>query len=791
MGSRYDKFSLYAFTDSSKDAYGVVIYIKNEISGKVTYMMSRTKLLNKNSCKRTMPTLELQALVFGIETVANLVEDLSGNKVVVPINIGSKYIFTDSMVCVQWLRSYSINFEKQSSLSVFTRNKLKRIDELCQYNKLWISHIQGKSNPADYLTRCTSYKIISKSEFYSGPGFIKNGSPINFDCSVQMPNNNCKRTDQICENELFVACNDNDNSNINKPNTENSMNHIIPLDRYSNFDFHLKVFSFILKFINKLKSKVSCKGRYNYNLLKEEEISKVALFNTIKVEQIKYFSDIFNYLNSKDLRLKNIPKLMNKINIFIDEFGILRVKSKFGNYMNNPILLPKESLLTKSLIRNIHENAGHGGIYRVLKDIRDSFWINHCFSLVSKIVKNCIICKRLNAHPIKINQNDYRPIRKNPPKRPFSAVYLDYIGPFETKLEGRLTKVWLLAVTCLFSRALSLTICRDATTAEFLKAIQIHCYEHGLFQSCISDLGSQIQAGSNILKTFLSDFETKKFLNFYGIHEFDIQHYPKGNSSLGSVIESLVKQVKYLIVKSIKRNVLNYFDFELLVRKTVSLINKRPISLREQLRSVDPNEFPVCITPERILKGYETIPIGIIPNLEPIDADLDYNQNNLNFEVSKLRKVRENLIDIYHAEFLYNLENQATDKPDRYKPVKHTKLKPGDIVLLVEKHLKRYCYPMGRVLEVVTNDLDETTAAKVLKGDTREVVYRHSTSLILLIDSCSFSHPTEGITPEMKTISKKSTNKNNSENSTKPRSTRKAAMKCLIKMKNMAMADDI
>ena len=40
---------------------------------------------------------------------------------------------------------------------------------------------------------------------------------------------------------------------------------------------------------------------------------------------------------------------------------------------------------------------------------------------------------------------------------------------------------------------------------------------------------------------------------------------------------------------------------------------------------------------------------------------------------------------------------------------------------------------MGRVSDVETNDLDEVTAARVFKGDTRETVYRHASSLILLL----------------------------------------------------------
>ena len=66
----------------------------------------------------------------------------------------------------------------------------------------------------------------------------------------------------------------------------------------------------------------------------------------------------------------------------------------------------------------------------------------------------------------------------------------------------------------------------------------------------------------------------------------------------------------------------------------------------------------------------------------------------------------------------------------------------GDVVLLTDKHLKQYQYPMGRVLKVEENELGEVTAAVVLKGDTREKVYRHVTSLIFLIPADDLSKQT-------------------------------------------------
>jgi hypothetical protein len=196
--------------------------------------------------------------------------------------------------------------------------------------------------------------------------------------------------------------------------------------------------------------------------------------------------------------------------------------------------------------------------------------------------------------------------------------------------------------------------------------------------------------------------------------------------------------VKYLIYKSIRNVVLNISEFEFLIAKVISLINKRPVAFKEVLRSLPREDVPSPITPEISLRGYETLALNVVPDLQPVQND-DYvpgsHQSNIKPNYERLRKVRERFIDLYHSEFLTTLVSQAVDKPDRYRPVLHKDLKPGDVVLLTDKNTKRYHFPMGRVHTVERNSLGEITAARVFKGGTREMVYRHATSLIRLI-SC-------------------------------------------------------
>ena len=114
-----------------------------------------------------------------------------------------------------------------------------------------------------------------------------------------------------------------------------------------------------------------------------------------------------------------------------------------------------------------------------------------------------------------------------------------------------------------------------------------------------------------------------------------------------------------------------------------------------------------------------------------------------------MRKVRSSLHDLYSDEYLYKLIVQATDKRNRYKPVKHKTLNVGDIVLVKETNCKPSHYPMAIVRKLQVNDLGETTGAVLFKGATRELIKKHSSTLILLlkneITECNLSEMSDSL----------------------------------------------
>ncbi|XP_068247877.1 uncharacterized protein [Palaemon carinicauda] len=751
LGRRDGTYKLVAFSDASKDIYGTVVYIVNVFNGNTSFLTAKSRVVNKQLEKKTIPVIEFQALGLATETLISLFQELAGQSVVTPIKIVSMAIYSDSMVALNWLYSYTYKYDKLQKKGVFIQNRLKAIGDLCQVFPITFSFVNAYDNPADYISRCVSYRRLQKTAYHGGPEFLKKLHKDEVQFSFKVPNLLEKRDEvpgpEREDTSLITVSTDSESKENNKKDI-NSIEHLIPLTKFSSFHKLATVHRMVLKFIKNIREKLTNKGidvQWG-NCVKEKNLYALACRQIIGKEQENNFPEVCEFFKKSHTLKRNIPNLVTQMNIFQSKDTLLRIRSKFGR--NEQIfflvLLPKHSLLTKLLIRDMHVSLGHAGVYSILAQLRKQFWIIHFYSTVKKVLRECITCRRLNERPIKANQSAYRDFRSNPPPIPYRYIFIDYIGPYTVIWNGERKKIWLLCVTCLWSRAINLKICLSADTRDFLKAFQLHMYEFGIPEFCISDLGSQLTAGSRIIGTFLNDFETLAFFEENDIKPLKFEHYAKGNSSLGSLVESCVKMVKKLIFSSIKNTVLDYQDFYFLICQTVHLINKRPIAFKDSLRDACIDNVENPITPECLLKGYDLVSVNIIPELQNSSSD-DTNWvpgssaiDDVKDNYYKLRQARNRLVEAYHSEFLATLINQAVDKRDRYRPVNHKTLAVGDIVLLKEDASKPSTYPLGIVKKTEVNHLGEVKAARVLKGKSREVVYRTTDSLILLLPKEGF-----------------------------------------------------
>ncbi|XP_068225114.1 uncharacterized protein [Palaemon carinicauda] len=738
-GSRDDTYKLIAYSDSSKCIFGVVIYIQCISTGKLSFAFAKNRMVGKNLQSKSMPSLELQSIALAVECLLDLYKELSGPSCIKPIKIQELRVYSDSLVALSWIYSHTHNLDKLQKCSVFVKNRLHEISELCLKHPVIFSFVSGEENPGDCITRCLSYKSLMKTNYHTGPDLVNAPRMEHSKDTLEFVVPDPKMDIQIPVNSLGAY--------ISSKDIE--IEHFQMTSRVSSFHRLILIYRNVLLFVNKLKIKVMARDPDKFNHLKAfrsdhnffAEASRLLLSR----DQGCYFAEELEYFNSSERLLKDVPRIVGQLNIYIDREGLLRVRSKLSRLKDEgryrfPILLSKDSTLTTLIIRDYHERFAHAGVYSVLSEMRKMFWMSKSYSTVKKVLKSCVVCRRFNERAIKLNQNSYRDFRINAPEIPFRYIFMDYMGPYFVHINSQKVKVWLLCITCNWSRAINLKLCYDLSVKEFLRAFQLHCFEFGLPELCISDMGTQLVAGANIIMDFLRDPEVKLYLEENGVKPIQFEHFFKGQSQLGSMVETCVKMTKKLVYGSIKNNVLKVRDFEFLIAQTVHLVNRRPIAFKEALRGENLDaSVPQPITPESLIRGYDLTSVNIIPDLQRIPEIADDPTYTLNKSskikncFSHLRKVRNNLVDLYHSEFLATLTQQAVDKKNRYLPVKHTSLQKNDIVLIKELYCKPNQYPMGLVKEVTVNDIGEVTGAVVLKGKTREITKRHVSNLIFLL----------------------------------------------------------
>ena len=154
-----------------------------------------------------------------------------------------------------------------------------------------------------------------------------------------------------------------------------------------------------------------------------------------------------------------------------------------------------------------------------------------------------------------------------------------------------MTKAYVLVLICLYTRTINFKLLKELSLTEFLRFLHIHVHEYGLPQFVLSDLGTQWIAGASIITNILSEPETITHLKNNNSSAINFQQYYKGRHELGSLVETRAKISKRLILGTIKNNVISLREFEFMVSRTVYLVNRRPIGVRESLRDSDTSIF--------------------------------------------------------------------------------------------------------------------------------------------------------------------------------------------------------
>ena len=160
--------------------------------------------------------------------------------------------------------------------------------------------------------------------------------------------------------------------------------------------------AYVLRFINLLRKRTSINNGLELTA------------SGVKAAETLWIKDVQSATCSKDLECLLTPNCtltpyVKQFNLFLDEQSVIRCKGRLDNSeldgaCKTPILLPSRHRLTELIIQDCHERVLHSGLSTTLATTRERFWIVKGRQTVKRILKSCVICRKLEGTSYKSPQ---------------------------------------------------------------------------------------------------------------------------------------------------------------------------------------------------------------------------------------------------------------------------------------------------------------------------------------------------------------------------------------------------
>lgn len=676
--SSNSEFSMIVFCDSSKDAYGFAAYAVASGSSNLIFSKCKTAPLKAKS----LPTLELLSVYLFFKCFELIVSPFCKF-------LNSVTVCIDAQIVLAWILTGKVR-----SKNIFAQNRVNDINYLLkEYRAKFdipctFKYVQTDLNPADLLTRGLSFsEFVRRRRFWlSGPEFL---------CEIPIAwpvrELNClSRECRILTNFALVP---------------SVANRLFDITEFSSLKKVHRVTAHMIRFMT----------IYLKKTLSRLECMRLAKLYWLRCEQLSHFSVEFDFLTNPKSNVR-CPSLVNNLNLFIDEDGLIRCKGRLKKCLrisfdlNNPVLLPRFSYLSILYVWQFHFDCRHMGAATTLNALRSSgFWLTKPRALIKSTLKNCTCCKKLNSLPYRYpKRTDYLSDRVNF-VRPFEHVGVDYTGHFFVKLGENVQKMYLLLYTCLNVRAVHLDLVQSMNTSDFLLSFVKFTSLYGLPSSIYSDNAPTFGQASNILNSSSLDNPLSEFLIHNSIKHVKIPLYAAWQ---GAAWERLIRTIKLCIFKSVGRKRLEFFTFSALLSDVQNVINSRPLTYKDS----DGGEFDM-VSPNSFLKFGQSCSL-VFGNVD--GQQLEFPSRKL--LVSSLNK-RDEILDSFTSEwfdsYLLSLREHDSSKYEDWID----RVAVGDVVLIYSPIKPRVHWNLGRIVELFTGSDGKVRNVLLKRSDGQEVTY--------------------------------------------------------------------
>lgn len=645
-----EPFALHVFTDASTELVGTAVYVAQ---GEHSHLLfAKCKLSPPKS--KTIPTLELLAF----ELASKIVQKIISAPYFQLHNLQCINFYSDSQVALSWVLS-----RMAPKRNLFACHRVKSINNIldsftASNIKFQITYVPTADNVADMLTRPRStLRFLKVSELYlNGPTWLtQGGPPVTSLQSIPVRHVKDKKliySIQIIDQEGSVC----------------------QLNKFSKYTRAVNTMAYVYKAID---------------LFRKRQIDPFVIYKTkatnyfIKSMQSQYFPVEVNYLSNVTSMPKNPPKLIAKLNLFLDTDGILRSKGRiapslrYSYDVTNPVLIAGESEFTALLISHAHNECKHLGANTTLYYLRNmGFWLTKARVNVASCVAKCLTCLKYRAKTFESPPMAILPSARTEHYRPFECVGIDYTGHFMVKNSaGSLVKSYILLFTCMTTRAVHLELVETMGVGDFLNAFIRFSGRYGLPMEVFSDNARTFTASSGLLQSVINH---DMVVNFLTSRNILFKTIPVYSPNQGGSWERVVGIVKRVLNKTYGKSTFTFDQFRTILVEVQCVINNRPLCYNSSSQELD------IISPAMLINQGSSFPI------------FRFNQNSLNnswhkatdkqflqgvFQQLKFQESsQDKFIEEWLRAYILDLRNKHGVK-SHYNPTQARWLKEGSVCM--------------------------------------------------------------------------------------------------------------
>ena len=681
---------LHVFCDASSDSIGFIAYLRSvgrveEVH--VAFLNASSKVAPRMAT--SIPRLELNAAVEAAANATFIRNELSRKPSCV-------YLYSDSMVVMGYLR----NTEKR-----FARYVERRVNLVLSHSTSdqWY-YVHTTVNPADIATRPHTPRDLLETIWFPGPEQLMRTdfSPEDMDTRPDTKHQVSVLPEEITEEMALQT-------------TARSMNSLTYLVAHK-FSWLHKILA-VLKVWCVLKSKLLDRVRcINPNVPRKPLEPHEVLTLAIRQAQEDSYHDILPLLERKE----PLPAQhkMASLSPFVDKQNVLRVGGRLQHSdltypAKHPVLLHKDHPFTVAVVWHYHRKCQHSGGRLTLATLRqEGFYIMGGGHFVQKLVKDCLICRRLRGPPLEQIMSDL-PNERLQQSPPFQNVGIDVFGHFfikegvDTRRNASKRKIWVLIIVCMPSRAVHLEALPAMTSSVFMNAFARFTALRGNPKTIRSDNGSNFLGAINEMKGLCHEDLSQRFLQ-KGI-KWVLN--PPHASHMGGVWERKIGSVRRVMEAAFAlagNRLFTHDEFVTILAESADVVNSTPL----WAVSADPND-PLPLTPNHLLRPQDG---------DPRVSQEEYDESDL-LKYGKLRYRKVQYL-VEHFWFRWKEEyiHSLTARRKWTKPM--PSLQVGDVVLLREKNVRRNEWPAGVVTEVKRSkdNLVRSATVRLRKSDSSGAV---------------------------------------------------------------------